>query len=68
MWWECSECGDLVERARPPVLCRECGTAGVIFVPADVRDRTSGHVEGEDLRAMWVRAGAEQAQSGRMAG
>ncbi|MBL8913821.1 MAG: hypothetical protein JNM17_24170 [Archangium sp.] len=33
-WWECSECGQNVQRPRPPAQCRGCGTAGVIFVPA----------------------------------
>ena len=35
MRWECTECGCRVERPRPPVVCRSCGTAGSIFVEAD---------------------------------
>jgi len=36
MTWECSECGNLVERERRPVRCPECGLAGVLFSPAEV--------------------------------
>ena len=42
MWWECSECGGRIERSRAPAVCPECGTAGVIFVLADVDDSTAG--------------------------
>lgn len=59
MWWECSECGGHVERSRSPVVCRECGTAGVIFVPVD----TAGDPEADSLRAVCLRAGLEQARS-----
>ena len=61
MWWECSECGGHVERSRAPVVCRECGTAGVIFVPVD--DPIAGDPDGDSLRALWLRAGLEQARS-----
>jgi len=60
MWWECSECGGHIERARAPALCRECGTAGVIFVPLDVVDPDAGDPEADSLRAVWLRAGLEQ--------
>ena len=56
MWWECSECGGCIERDRAPVLCRECGTAGVIFVQID------GDPDADSLREVWLRAGQEQAQ------
>lgn len=52
MWWECSECGGHVERSRAPVLCRDCGTAGVIFVPVDVDDPITGAPEGNSLRTV----------------
>jgi hypothetical protein len=61
MWWECSECGGHVERARAPALCRECGTAGVIFVPVDIDDPIAGRPEADSLRTAWLRAGFEQA-------
>jgi hypothetical protein len=62
MWWECSECGGFVERNRRPVQCRECGTAGVIFVPAEVGDVTTGQPEGEEMRAAWLQFGLDQAR------
>ena len=60
MWWECSECGGYVERFRAPALCRECGTAGVIFVPAEVEDPTATDPDVDSLRTAWLRAGLEQ--------
>ena len=62
MWWECSECGSHVERARAPVACGKCGTAGVIFVPVDIDDPIAGDPEADSLRAVWLRAGLEQAR------
>jgi hypothetical protein len=63
MWWECSECGGQFERSRAPALCCECGTAGVIFVPADIQDPISGVPETDNLRSAWLRAGLEQARA-----
>jgi hypothetical protein len=63
MWWECSECGGYVRRARPPVLCRDCGMAGVIFVPVEVDDPVIGDPEADSLRSVWLRAGLEHAQT-----
>ena len=62
MWWECSECGGYVERERAPAQCPLCGTAGVIFVPAEIGDPTTGEPEGENLRALWIETGLEQAR------
>jgi hypothetical protein len=62
MWWECSECGDHVQGARAPVHCRECGTAGVIFVAADIDDPIVGAPEADGLRAVWLKAGLERPQ------
>ena len=59
MWWECSECGGHVERPRAPALCRECGTAGVIFVPAEVEDASAAEPDIDSLRSAWLRAGFE---------
>jgi hypothetical protein len=61
MWWECSECGGLIERRRPPVKCRHCGTAGVYFVPADVRE-PSEYGDAEELRSGWLARGLERAR------
>lgn len=63
MWWECSECGGHVERDRAPVHCRQCGTAGVIFTPADTHAAVAGDPESDGLRAVWLRAGLEQARA-----
>ena len=60
MWWECSECGDQVERSRAPILCRVCGIAGAIFVPADMNDPLSGESDLDSLRDAWLRAGVER--------
>ena len=62
MWWECSECGSLIERARAPAPCRHCGTAGVIFVPAEVGDPATGEPSADGMRAAWLEAGLQQAQ------
>ena len=60
MWWECSECGGHVERARGPSVCPECGTAGVIFVAPDVDDPVLGDLAANGLRALWLNDGLEQ--------
>jgi hypothetical protein len=60
MWWECSECGHQVERARAPVVCGECGTAGVNFAAVEVDDPIAGKPESDCLRAVWLRAGLEE--------
>jgi len=65
MLWECSECGGHVERSRAPVQCHECGTAGVIFVSADIDDPFAGDPEADSLRALWLRAGIERAREAR---
>ena len=67
MLWECGECGGHVERARAPVLCNECGTAGASFVPVDVDDPMIGDPDAESLRAVWLRAGLEQSRLTRAA-
>ncbi len=65
MWWECSECGSQVERSRAPLRCNECGTAGVIFVSLDIHDPFAGDPEDDSVRAVWLRAGIEQARDAR---
>jgi len=54
-----AEGGGCIERDRAPVLCRACGTAGVI-VPVDVDDPIAGDPAAESLRAVWLGAGLEQ--------
>ena len=66
MWWECSECGGHVERDRAPVLCEECGTAGVIFVSRDDGDPVTGDPDADSFRAVWLRAGLERAHEPRV--
>jgi hypothetical protein len=46
MWWECSECGGIVQRPDGPAVCPECGTAGAIFVPADPEDTIGADADG----------------------
>jgi hypothetical protein len=67
MLWECSECGGHVERSRAPVYCCECGTAGVIFAPTDLRAPIAGEPDADSLRALWLRAGLELARTARAA-
>jgi hypothetical protein len=62
MWWECSECGGHVERARAPVLCGECGTAGAFFVPVDIGDPIAADPDADSLRAVWLSVGLEQSR------
>ena len=57
MWWECSECGGHVGRERPPVVCRSCGTAGVIFTRVEATEVLG---DDDDMRAVWLRAGLER--------
>lgn len=61
MRWECSECGGFTTRDRRPVRCGECGTAGVIFVEAEVANEDE--LEGDDLRARWLQVGLDQASA-----
>jgi hypothetical protein len=58
--WECSECGEHVIRSRPPIVCRECGIAGAVFVRAD---ETEPAREPSNLSAAWLRAGMESSHS-----
>jgi hypothetical protein len=62
MWWECTECGNHVERPRTPAHCTECGTAGA-FTPAD-DDSLVG--EADCLRAAWLRAGMDRLHPPRL--
>jgi hypothetical protein len=59
MRWECSECGAPTTRARRPVRCDECGTAGIIFALSDEQNELEP--EAGDLRASWFQAGLDQA-------
>jgi hypothetical protein len=58
MRWECSECGSRIERPHRPAYCRSCGTAGVIFVEAEVGidERT----EEDNLLDFWLMRGVER--------
>ena len=63
MLWECCECGARLERARPTAVCRCCGTAGAVFVPAE-----SGlelDAEAASLRESWFNIGFERIRSYR---
>ena len=55
MFWECSECGGRIERRRPPAVCRYCGIAGVLFVPAEVGlEAAPGY---PSMREAWFQGG-----------
>lgn len=63
MFWECSECGARVMRRNAPMVCRECGMAGPLFVAADRGIEEES--DSEDLRDAWVRAGMIRASGSR---
>ena len=63
MWWECSECGSHMEGERPPLVCGECGLAGIIFVPVEIEEPIAGDPDTDSLRAAWLRAGMERGQA-----
>jgi hypothetical protein len=60
MLWECSECGALIERVRPPTVCNCCGLAGVTFTPAS--PGLEYDPEAESFREAWFYAGFELAE------
>lgn len=55
MWWECSECGHLVEHQRRPISCEECGVAGPVYVEADLS--AGDELSGENWRDAWLSVG-----------
>ena len=63
MYWECTECGGYMRQERAPNRCRECGMAGVFFVPVDIKERMTGDPETDSLRAVWVSAGLAQSHA-----
>ena len=54
MRWECSECGECVDRLHPPTLCPSCGIAGGIFVLAENEPD-----ESDEHKHFWTRVGLE---------
>lgn len=54
--WECSECGEVIERKSHPTRCTNCGLAGVLFSQVD-----DDEVEVENGGALgwWLRRGAD---------
>jgi hypothetical protein len=63
MHWECTECGGYIRQERAPSRCRECGTAGVFFVPVDIKDPMTADPEADCLRAVWLRAGLHRGRA-----
>lgn len=55
MFWQCSECGGLIDAAPRISVCPECGTASNQIV-AD----SSPDSDLSDLREYWVRTGMAQ--------
>jgi hypothetical protein len=50
-------------RRSAPIVCRECGTAGPIFVVAERGLEEA--IDFDDLRDAWVRAGMMRASASR---
>jgi hypothetical protein len=63
MYWECTECGGYTRKDHAPTRCRECGTAGVFFVPVEAKEPFTADPEAESLRSVWVRSGLGQAHA-----
>ena len=63
MFWECSECGERIVRRNAPFVCRECGMAGPVYVPAErgIDEET----DADDLRDAWLRIGMMRASASR---
>lgn len=55
MFWQCSECGGLIDAVPRMSVCPECGTACSQFLP----DPTSGW-DLSELRDHWLYTGMEQ--------
>jgi len=55
MFWQCSECGALIEEVPRPSVCPECGTASSQIVVD-----TSAESDFSELREYWVHAGMAQ--------
>lgn len=58
MFWECSECGGLLERMGAPEVCDECGRASGLFAPLHATAWEAS--EDDDRRAAWTRIGFER--------
>ena len=55
MFWQCSECGGLIDAVPRISVCPECGTAG-----AHIMADTPHDVDLSELREYWVHAGMAQ--------
>jgi DNA-directed RNA polymerase subunit RPC12/RpoP len=51
--WECSECGEVIERKAHPTRCTSCGLAGVLFSRVEDDEAEDG-----GARGYWFRRGA----------
>ncbi len=60
MWWECENCGGVVEMLRAPVVCAECGTAGPALAGRHhPLSSASRQAPLETPRDAWLRAGLQ---------
>lgn len=57
MWWECENCGGVVEMLKAPGVCAECGTAGPSL--AGNGAFSSRHAPFDSPRDEWLRAGLQ---------
>lgn len=55
MFWQCGECGGLIDAVPRVSVCPECGTASAQFLPTDELP-----MDLTDLREFWVSVGMEQ--------
>ncbi len=55
MFWQCNECGGLIDAVPRVSVCPECGTASSQILPA-----TASSSDLSELRNQWVYAGMEQ--------
>jgi hypothetical protein len=56
MRWECGECGECEDGARPPTVCASCGIAGGMFV---LRDPEPDDASADQPRLLWTRMGLD---------
>ena len=53
MRWECGECGECVDRLRPPTVCWSCGIAGATFVLAEREPDDASSDDSWSLQKRW---------------
>jgi len=62
VWWECENCGGVVELLDAPGVCSECGTAGPAL--AGLGPSPSRRTPYESTRDAWLHAGMHAKKKG----